>query len=60
MKKKSPLMRVLILLVIGVIVYVAARTTGLIESLPKFEWNPERIVNGVLLLLILQVSGLYV
>ena len=55
MKKKSPLIRVLILLVIGVIVYVAARTTGLIESLPKFEWNPERIVNGVLLLLILLV-----
>lgn len=55
MKKKSSLLRVVILLILGALIYIGARAAGIIDGLPKFEWNLENIVRGALILIALLV-----
>ncbi len=55
MKKKSSLLRVVILLILGALIYIGARAAGIIDGLPKFEWSLENIVRGALILIALLV-----
>lgn len=55
MKKKSSLLRVVILLILGALIYIGARAVGIIDGLPKFEWSLENIVRGALILIALLV-----
>lgn len=55
MKKKSSLLRVVILLILGALIYIGARAAGIIDGLPKFEWSLENIVRGALILIVLLV-----
>lgn len=51
MKKRNPLIRVAVLFAIGVLVYILGRSLGWIDPVPKLQWNGEKVVNGLLLLL---------
>ncbi len=48
-----PLLRALILAAIAAIVYFVGRYLGLIKELPKFQWNWETVMRGVLILLVM-------
>ncbi len=52
-KTFKPLIRTLVLAVIAVLVYVIGRTTGVVKELPKFQWNGEAVLRGILILLIM-------
>lgn len=51
-KNRTPLVRILILVVIAALVYVIGRSTGTIEEIPKLNLNFEKIWNGLLWLLL--------
>ncbi len=55
MKKHRPLIRILVLLVLAALVLLIGRHTGLIDALPQFQWNAQKILNGVLTLLLLLI-----
>lgn len=55
MKKKSPLIRVIILAVIGALILGAGILTGTVESIPLLKPNVGAILNGLLLLVILLI-----
>lgn len=56
MKKKSPLIRVIILAVIGALILCAGILTGTVESIPLLKPNVGAILNGLLLLVILLIA----
>jgi small conductance mechanosensitive channel len=52
-KTFKPLIRTLVLAVIAGLVYLIGYTTGVVKELPKFQWNGEAVLRGILILLIL-------
>ncbi len=52
-KTFKPLIRTLVLAVIAGLVYLIGYTTGVVKELPKFQWNGEVVLRGILILLIL-------
>ena len=54
-KKKSPLIRVIILVAVGALILVAGILTGKVDSIPLLQPNVGAILNGLLLLVILLI-----
>ena len=52
-KTFKPLVRTLVLAAIAALLYFIGRKTGAVKELPKFEWNGEAVLRGVLILLIM-------
>ena len=55
MKKKSPLIRIAILIVIGVLVYFLGKHLGVIDAVPRLQWNGQRVIYGLITLLMLLI-----
>ncbi len=53
MKKRRPLVRAIVLIVVAALVYAIGRFTGLVNALPKLSFNAAHILNGILILLLL-------
>ncbi len=53
MKKRSSLIRAIVLLIVAALVFAIGRFTGLVSSLPKLSFNASHILNGILILLLL-------
>ncbi len=56
MKKHHHLLRLLILVIIGILVFVIGLHTGLVQTLPKFALNSQAFINGLLILILLLIS----
>lgn len=52
MKKRRPLVRAIVLIVVAALVYAIGRFTGLVNALPKLSFNAAHILNGILILLL--------
>jgi len=52
-KKRRPLVRAIVLIVVAALVYAIGRFTGLVNALPKLSFNAAHILNGILILLLL-------
>ena len=53
MKKRRPLVRAIVLIVVAALVYAIGRFTGLVNALPKLSFNAAHILKGILILLLL-------
>ncbi|MDO4853454.1 MAG: mechanosensitive ion channel [Clostridia bacterium] len=53
MKKRRPLVRAIVLIIVAALVYAIGRFTGLVNALPKLSFNAAHILNGILILLLL-------
>lgn len=56
MKKHHHLLRLLILVIIGILIFVIGLHTGLVQTLPKFALNSQAFINGLLILILLLIS----
>ena len=56
MKKHHHLLRLLILVIIGILVFIIGLHTGLVLALPKFALNSQAFINGLLILILLLIS----
>lgn len=56
MKKHHHLLRLLILVIIGILVFIIGLHTGLVQALPKFALNSQAFINGLLILILLLIS----